>query len=177
MFHRSERLFLRPAFSEDWAAIKACLGADEGIVRNLAHAPWPYGDDAARAFAALVQDPRLPHFLVTLPGVGVIGSAGLGEHEGAPELGYWIAREHWGCGYATEAARAVLRIARTLGHRRIMAGHFTDNPASGRVLAKLGFVATGRITRRCNVARGAQAQSVEYALDLAGDAAEQRRAA
>lgn len=177
MFHRSERLFLRPAFPEDWAAIKACLGADQGIVRHLAHAPWPYGEDAARAFAAMTQDARLPHFLVTLPGVGVIGSAGLGDHEGAPELGYWIAREHWGQGYATEAARAVLRIARTLGHRRIMAGHFTDNPASGRVLAKLGFVPTGRIVPRHSLARGAQAQSVEYALDLIADCAAERRAA
>lgn len=177
MFHRSERLFLRPAFPEDWAAIEACLGADEGIVRNLAHAPWPYGADAARAFAALTQDARLPHFLVTLPGVGVIGSAGLGEHEGEAELGYWIARAHWGCGYATEAARAVLRIARTLGHQRIMAGHFADNPASGRVLAKLGFVPTGRIASRHSLARGEAAQSVEYACDLIADAAEARRAA
>lgn len=177
MFHRSERLFLRPAFPEDWAAIKACLGADQGIVRHLAHAPWPYGEDAARAFAAMTQDARLPHFLVTLPGTGVIGSAGLGEHEGEAELGYWIAREHWGQGYATEAARAVLRIARTLGHRRIMAGHFTDNPASGRVLAKLGFVPTGRIAPRHSLARGAQAQSVEYALDLIADCAAERRAA
>lgn len=169
MFHRSERLFLRPAFPEDWAAIKTCLGADEGIVRNLARAPWPYGENAARAFAAMTQDPLLPHFLVTLPGVGVIGSAGLGDHEGAPELGYWIARNHWGQGYATEAAGAVLRIARTLGHRRIIAGHFTDNPASGRVLAKLGFAATGRIVPRHSLARGAEAQVVEYALELAAE--------
>jgi len=177
VFHRSERLFLRPAFPEDWAAIAACLGGDEAIVRNLAYAPWPYGADAARAFAAMTQDPLLPHFLVTLPGVGVIGSAGLGEHEGAVELGYWIARAHWGRGYATEAARAVLRIARTLGHQRILAGHFTDNPASGRVLDKLGFVPTGRTCLRHSLARGGQAQSVEYALNLAGDAADERRAA
>ncbi len=177
VFHRSERLFLRPAFPEDWAAIAACLGGDEEIVRNLAHAPWPYGEDAARAFAALTQDARLPHFLVTLPGVGVIGSAGLGEHEGEAELGYWIARAHWGQGYATEAARAVLRIARTLGHRRIVAGHFTDNPASGRVLAKLGFVPTGRIAPRASLARGAAVPSVEYARDLVADAGAERRAA
>lgn len=177
MFHRSERLFLRPAFPEDWAAIKACLGADEGIVRNLARAPWPYGEDAARAFAAMTQDARLPHFLVTLPGTGVIGSAGLGEHEGEAELGYWIARKHWGQGYATEAARAVLRIARTLGHGRIIAGHFTDNPASGRVLTKLGFVPTGAMTQRHSLARGADAQVVEYALDLAAGEVEARRAA
>jgi RimJ/RimL family protein N-acetyltransferase len=164
MFHRSQRLFLRPAFPEDSGAILAGIG-DEAIVRNLARAPWPYGIEDARNFAALPQDMRLPHFLVTLPGVGVIGSAGLGEHEGEPELGYWIARAHWGQGYATEAAQAVLRIARTLGHTRVVAGHFVDNPASGKVLRKLGFRPTGRPGQRFSAARGERVDSVEYALD------------
>ncbi|WP_086608123.1 GNAT family N-acetyltransferase [Erythrobacter donghaensis] len=164
MFHRSERLFLRPAFPEDGSAILAAIG-EEAIVRNLARAPWPYTLDDAQAFAALPQDPRLPHFLVTLPGVGVIGSAGMGEHEGEPEIGYWIARAHWGQGYATEAASAVLRIARTLGHRRIVAGHFIDNPASGKVLRKIGFHPTGRITKRFSLARGEAAELAEYAHD------------
>ena len=136
MFHRSERLFLRPAFPEDCDAILAAIG-EEAIVRGLARAPWPYTLADARSFAALPQDLRLPHFLVTLPGVGVIGAAGLSEpnreHEREAELGYWIARAHWGRGYATEAAGAVLRIARTLGHRRVVAAHFIDNPASGKV--------------------------------------------
>ena len=172
MFHRSERLFLRPAFPEDCGAILAGIG-DESIVRNLARAPWPYTMDDARSFAALPQDLRLPHFLVTLPGAGVIGAAGLstqdGEHasdyDGEPEIGYWIARQHWGRSYATEAARAVLRIAHTLGHRRIVAGHFVDNPASGKVLRKIGFLPTGRIAKRHSRARGAWVDSVEYALD------------
>lgn len=165
MFHRSERLFLRPAFPEDSGAIFAGIG-DESIVRNLAQAPWPYTLDDARSFAARPQDIRLPHFLVTVPGTGVIGSAGLSEHEGEPEIVYWIAKGHWGRGYATEAAGAVLRIARTLGHRRIVAGHFADNPASGRVLRKLGFVPTGRPGRRFSLARGGMVDSVEYARDL-----------
>ena len=169
MFHRSERLFLRPAFPEDGEAILAGIG-DEGVVRNLASAPWPYGLDDARAFAARPQDQRLPHFLVTLPGEGVIGSAGLGQHDGQVELGYWIARGHWGQGYATEAGRAVLRIARTIGHRRLVAGHFVDNPASGRVLRKLGFQPTGRIVQRHSCGRGAAADTVEYACDLGADA-------
>lgn len=168
MFHRTERLFLRPAFPEDCGAIHAGIG-EEGIVRNLARAPWPYGIADAQAFAAMPQDIRLPHFLVTLPGHGVIGSAGLGLHEGEAELGYWIARSHWGRGFATEAADAVLSIARALGHRRIVSGHFADNPASGRVLRKLGFVPTGRTGRRFSLARGETADSVEYARDLEPD--------
>jgi len=168
VFHRSERLFLRPAFSEDSGAILAGIN-DEAVVRNLARAPWPYRMEDAQFFAALPQDPRLPHFLVTLPGVGVIGSAGMGEHEGQAEIGYWIARAHWGRGYATEAAGAVLRIARTLGHTRLAAGHFADNPASGKVLCKLGFAPTGRKARRFSLARGGEADSVEYALDWEAD--------
>jgi RimJ/RimL family protein N-acetyltransferase len=168
VFHRSQRLFLRPAFPEDSGAILAGI-AEEAIVRNLARAPWPYGIEEARAFAAKPQDMRLPHFLVTLPGIGVIGSAGMGEHEGQPEIGYWIARDHWGRGYATEAAAAVLKIARTLGHRRVLAGHFADNPASGKVLRKVGFVPTGRLGQRFSAARGERIESVEYALDLEAD--------
>lgn len=165
MFHRSERLFLRPAFPEDWQAILAAVG-EEGIVRNLARAPWPYGEDDARAFAAMAQDARLPNFLVTLPGEGVIGSAGLGEHAGTPELGYWIARRHWGRGYASEAGRAVIEIARMLGYQRLSAGHFIDNPASGKVLRKLGFRPTGQIRQRHSEARGCAVPSVEFELDL-----------
>jgi RimJ/RimL family protein N-acetyltransferase len=168
VFHRSQRLFLRPAFPEDCGAIFAGIG-EESIVRNLARAPWPYSLEDAQNFAAMPQDMRLPHFLVTLPGVGVIGSAGLGEHEGEAEIGYWIARNHWGRGYATEAAGAVLKIARTLGHRRVLAGHFADNPASGKVLRKLGFVPTGRPGQRFSAARGERIESVEYALDLEAD--------
>lgn len=165
MFHRSERLFLRPAFPEDWQAILAHVG-QEGIVRNLARAPWPYGEAEARSFAGMEQDKRLPHFLVTLPGEGVIGSAGLGEQDGETEIGYWIGRDYWGHGFATEAGCAVIAIARMLGHRRLIAGHFVDNPASGRVLRKIGFRPTGQIRQRHSLARGGEVASVEFELDL-----------
>ena len=173
MFIRSERLFLRPGWPEDWQELlgKIC---DERIVKNLARAPWPYGPEDARRFASMAQDARTPNFFVTLPaadGARLVGSAGLGPHEGEVELGYWIARDEWGKGYATEAARAVLTLARTLGHRRIVAGHFEDNPASGKVLRKLGFRPTGEIRPRYSLARDAVALSVVHEIDLgtAGD--------
>ena len=84
MFIRSERLFLRPGWPEDWREIFSQI-ADEGVVRNLAQVPWPYTGEAARQFAELGQDPRRPHFLVTLPGADgarVIGYVGLAP---APE--------------------------------------------------------------------------------------------
>ncbi len=169
MFIRSERLFLRPGWPEDWQELLGGI-ADEGVVRNLARAPWPYTADDARWFASQPQDPRLPHFFVTLPTslapAELIGCVGLAEVEGEVELGYWFARKHWGKGYATEAARAVLRLAKVLGHREIVAGHFIDNPASGAVLRKAGFVPTGRLRQRFSLSRGEEIQSVEHRIAL-----------
>ena len=170
MFIRSERLFLRPGWPEDWQELLAGIG-DEAVVRNLAKAPWPYTADDARNFAGRPQDARLPHFFVTLPSSSaparIIGSVGLGRNEDdAVELGYWIARDHWGRGFATEAARAVLRLARTLGHRLVTAGHFTDNPASGRVLSKIGFKPTGELRSRYCLSRGEKVPAVVHAVEL-----------
>ena len=186
MFIRSERLFLRPGWPEDWPELLARIG-DEGVVKNLAKAPWPYTADDARDFAQKPQDSRCPHFFVTLPTSAapaeLIGCVGLGSDGEEVELGYWFGREHWGRGYATEAARAVLRLARTLGHRRIVAKHFTDNPASGRVLAKLGFRSIGEIRPSYSRARGcnapAQVHTVEFGAssDCDGDGIEDMRAA
>ncbi len=174
MFIRSERLFLRPGWPEDWSELLALID-DVEVVKNLARAPWPYTADHARDFASREQDLRFPHFFVTLPGATgpggagtkLIGSVGLAQGEsGETEFGYWIARNQWGKGYATEAARAVLSLARTLGHRHLNAGHFIDNPASGRVLAKVGFRKTGAIGQRFSVGRGHEVASVEHTIDL-----------
>lgn len=176
MFHRTTRLFLRPAWPEDWEAVLGGI-ADEGVVRHLAKAPWPYGPDEARAFTARSQDPCCPNFLIVRPDSGqAVGCVGLGTHGSELELGYWIARPFWGQGYATEAAAGVIEIARLLGHRRLSAGHFVDNPASGRVLRKLGFVPTGQTSPRFSCGRNSEALAHEYTLDLA-EAGEQMRAA
>ena len=169
MFIRCERLFLRPGWPEDWAEVFAGI-ADEGVVRNLARAPWPYRAEDAQSFLARWRDDtRWPTFLIVLPPDGaVIGCIGLHpDDDGRTELGYWLARAQWGRGYAPEAARAVLSLACTLGHRQVFAGHFVDNPASERVLVKAGFRPTGRTAPRACVARGHEVESVEYAVELA----------
>jgi RimJ/RimL family protein N-acetyltransferase len=168
MFFRSERLFLRPGWPEDWQELFGLIH-DEGIVRNLASAPWPYTPEHAREFAAKVQETGLPSFFVTLPtadGAKLIGCAGLGRDGDQVELGYWIARDHWGRGYATEAVRAVLSVARALGHRRVVASHFFDNPASGRVLEKAGFHRVPGTSRRFCLARGSQVPCNRFAIAL-----------
>lgn len=169
MFIRSERLFLRPGWPEDWQELLGRID-DKAVVMNLARTPWPYTADDARWFVDQPQDSRCPHFFVTLPTsmapAAIIGCVGLTRGDAGVELGYWIAREHWGRGFATEAARATLSLARTLGHRRIAASHFLDNPASAKVLRKLGFQPTGQVVQRHSLARGTSAPAALHALDL-----------
>lgn len=170
MFHRTENLFLRPGFPEDWEAVHAGI-AREDIVRNLASAPWPYSQNDARGFAEKAQDAWVPHFLVHLPGEGVIGSAGLGYDAatGKVQLGYWIAKGYHGRGFATEAARGVVEVARAIGHKRLTASHFVDNPASGRVLLKAGFRKTGEVRPGFSLARGGHDPVACYELTLGCD--------
>ncbi len=173
MFIRSARLFLRPGWPEDWSEIFAQI-ADEAVVRNLSQVPWPYTPEAAHQFAGLPQDARCPHFLVTLPGAEgarLVGCVGLKSSPIGAELGYWFGRAFWNRGFATEATSAVLKLAKTLGHRELSAWHFLDNPASGRVLRKSGFKPTGRVERRYSLARGGMADSAEQAITL-GDASD-----
>jgi len=170
MFARTERLLLRPGWAQDAPALLRGL-ADEGIVRNLARVPWPYSLDDARAFLATERRPDEASLLIfrrTEADPQLIGAIGFGRTpDGEREFGYWIARPHWGRGYATEAGRAVIDIARNaLRLRRLTAGHFTDNPASGRVLEKLGFRPTGRIASRYSAGRNAAAPCRLFELDL-----------
>ena len=168
MFIRSERLFLRPGWAEDWQELCTAI-QDEGIVRNLVHAPWPCRPEHAADFAERMSTPALPRFLITVPstaGSAVIGCVWLESRDQQIELGCWIARGHWGHGYATEAVRATLSVARALGHGRILARHFHDDPASARVLEKAGFSRTGKRPNRFSPARGELALSIEFEIRL-----------
>jgi RimJ/RimL family protein N-acetyltransferase len=169
MFARTERLLLRPGFPEDAPALAAAIG-HFAVVRNLARVPWPYGVADAQGFLAHPGDPHLPSCLITERTGGaplVVGGCGLHRREsGAVELGYWIAREHWGRGIATEAGHALVNIARALRLPALEASHFLDNPASGRVLEKLGFEPTGIVAPRLCRARSEEVPAKLYRLRL-----------
>jgi RimJ/RimL family protein N-acetyltransferase len=167
MFLRTERLFLRPAWLEDVSELTRAIG-QQSVVRMLARVPWPYTEDHARAWIARPQAPDLPSLLVTLPeGAGrIVGGCGLHMDEGDAAVGYWIAPEHWGRGYATEALGGLLSLARAVGHERIVGRHAADNPASGRVLCKAGFRPTGRTRPFRSLSRRAQVDAPEYAIEL-----------
>ena len=74
-------------------------------------------------------------------------------------MGYWIGRPYWGQGYATEAAAGAVGWAGADAGASgwVVAGHFADNPASGRVLEKAGFLYTGVVAPQFSKARGAVA--------------------
>ena len=97
--------------------------------------------------------------------IGCTGYRAFGEDHA--ELGYWIGKPYWGMGYATEAVRAlILHAFETDGFDYLRVGHFTDNPASERIIAKFGFVRQGQEQRDC-AARGAKAHCLTYRLDRA----------
>jgi RimJ/RimL family protein N-acetyltransferase len=81
--------------------------------------------------------------------IGAIGygpscDCNLPAREGEPITGYWVAKPYWNQGICTEALGLMIDyICRTTNIASLISGHFIDNPASGRVMEKCGFVATG----------------------------------
>lgn len=173
MFAITERLLLRPGWAEDAPALSRSIG-EEAVVRNLARAPWPYALGDAERFLSQPNSPRRPKMLVFLRDrARLIGGIGLmGEDGEDAELGYWIARDHWGRGYATEAGRAVVAMAdESLRLPALTAAHAIDNPASGKVLRKLGFRPRGT-GRMHSIARQAEMEVRLFARARSGAAAE-----
>lgn len=172
MFARTERLLLRPGWPEDAPALYNAIN-DEAIIRNLGRAPWPYALEDAHEFLNRPRPAFLPDFLIFRRTAGapqLIGTIGVSRDEdGAHEFGYWISREHWGLGYATEAGRAAIEAASSIGLCSLKAAHYVDNPASGKVLRKLGFRRTGEISRRFAKGRGTKVDAVEYENRLCAD--------
>ena len=165
MFARTPRLLLRPGWPEDAAALQAAI-ADPAIIRNTARLPWPYELKDAQEFLTRGWNPQEPKFLIfsrTRGAPRLVGGCGIQvADDGCKELGYWIARPFWGLGFATEAAGAAMQIARSTGMTNVIACHGVDNPASGRVLTKIGFRPTGRTRMVYSKGRGSEVESVLY---------------
>ena len=154
------RLKLRLPEMEDMKAVLPLIG-DYDVAKNLSRAPHPYAAEDWREHVARMNEGFARgtdfSFLVVRKSDGaVMGKCGVHLLEGRPfELGYWLGKPYWGDGFATEAARRVAAFTfHDLTVETLMAGWFEDNPASGRVLEKLGFVTTGTESRDCK-ARGA----------------------
>lgn len=173
MFIRTENLLPRPGWVEDAADLHAAF-AHEEVVMTLARAPWPYALDDAVAYLGRERtsyEADLLIYLRTDHPPRLIGGISIAErsadHGGEAELGCWIVPSARGHGYATEAGRALIAAARdSLRIDRLASVHAVENPASGRVLRKLGFVPTGRAEMRAFPARGEKLPCASYTMDL-----------
>jgi [ribosomal protein S5]-alanine N-acetyltransferase len=120
------------------------------ITRNTARVPYPYNRDDAVEFLQFVEELNERSMVAAISRksspellLGVI-SYEWSETKQDAELGYWLSETIWGNGFGTEAAQATVDHAFTInGHAKLVACFHDDNPASGRILSKLGFEAIG----------------------------------
>ena len=149
---KTSRLVLRPFESTDIDRV-AGLVNDEELLRNLRDFRWPYTrDDAQQWVERLPADwetGKSAVFAICLNGFAppqLVGSIGLvfEQPSNRAEIGYWIGREYWGQGIATEASVSMLDFAFSeLGLHRVYAECLTRNPASAAVLKKVGMTEEG----------------------------------
>ncbi len=147
----TKRLILRPFAISDGAAVEQLAGA-RAVADTTLTIPHPYPAGGGATWIANHDDAWRRNVGLTLAiclgpaDDGLVGaiSLQLSAPHSHGELGYWIGTGHWGQGYATEAARALTAYAfTTLALHRVQGRHFTRNPASGRVLQKLGMQCEG----------------------------------
>lgn len=160
------RLHLRQPCMADVEAIVGIVGQWE-VARRLATVPHPYGPQDARFFLEQIF-PKQWGWGITLTGSPeLIGVVGLTPRHGKTVVGYWLSPAQWGKGIATEAAHAAVAFGfQELRQASIGSAYHEDNPASGRVLHKLGFVEVTRGLRPC-LAEGRNVVSVEMRLNAA----------
>ena len=140
----TERLTLRRPTLADVKAI-AGLANDRRIAENTRRLPHPYLQDHAVEFVrTMANEPRETVFLIenNHTPIGMVGVDW--RQPEAPELGYWLGFEHWGQGFGTEAARAVIDFAfEEFEIEHLISGARVANPSSRNILEKCGFQWSG----------------------------------
>ena len=156
------RLVLRRPVASDAADIFARYASDPEATRYLG---WPIHGSIAdtRAFlrfsdAEWIRWPAGPYVVLARDSGCLVGATGLAfETPYRVATGYVLARDAWGQGFATEALRAMVDVARAAGARRLYALCHTEHHESRRVLEKCGFLSEGVLRRHSdfpNVAPG-----------------------
>ncbi|MEQ1888611.1 MAG: GNAT family N-acetyltransferase [Alphaproteobacteria bacterium] len=141
---QTPRLILRCLNASDPALIQP-LADDWEVAKQTANLPFPYGDKEARNFVELAlraagAGKEFVFAIVRRQDAALIGLIGVVADVAPMETGYWLGRDYWGHGYASEALQAVMNYcAESLRCRRLDAVVFEDNAASIRVLTKCGF--------------------------------------
>lgn len=148
----TERLVLRAYVFDDAPTVQRLAGAPE-VAETTLNIPHPYPDGAAEEWiskhAPAFAEGKAADWAITLADTGeLLGSIGLifDEVHRRAEMGYWVAAPHWGKGYCTEAAKRVLNYGfNERGLLRVCAHHFGSNPASGRIMQKIGMKYEGTL--------------------------------
>lgn len=147
----TEKLILRPFTLDDAPDVKRFAG-DRDVASTTSAIPHPYEDGMAEEWIS-THKPSFEkgtgiNLAITLKdaekleGTILIGAIviGIDQIEKIGELGYWIGKPYWNCGYCTEAANAIVKYGfDVLELTSIHAFHFKRNLASGRVLQKIGM--------------------------------------
>jgi RimJ/RimL family protein N-acetyltransferase len=144
----TKRLVLRAPIRGDVPDLVK-LADNKTIADRLLRLPHPYtGADAIGFVEIFAQRPDERPYAITLD-ERLIGVVGFTFVEGeAPALGYWLGEPHWGNGYMTEAAKALIEAAHRTHHfETIGARALADNAGSLHVLDKLGFKRIGKPQR------------------------------
>jgi len=147
---KTERLVLRPFELSDAKIVQQKAG-DKDIADTTLNIPHPYPDGLAEEWISIHQPKfeagELINYAIILKETGeLIGAVGLRVEKkfNHAELGYWIDKNLWGNGYCTEAARALVEYGfNKYGLHKIFAEHLKRNPASGKVMQKLGMKKEG----------------------------------
>ncbi len=170
----TERLILRPFRLRD-AEQTQRLAGNKQIASTTFNIPHPYEDGMAenwiKTHKETYNDGTGVTYAITLKESGeLIGAIGLGSivENHQAELGYWIGVPYWNQGYCTEAGKEVIRYGfKIRGLNRIQSNYFSRNPASGRVLEKLGLSHEG--TRKQHILKWGKYENEEIMGILRAD--------
>jgi len=162
----TERLTLRPFILADAPDVQRLAG-DRNVASSTLEIPHPYKDGMAEEWIAALQvgldrGEDVTFAIVHRDEEYLIGCAGMSirKRDESGSMGYWIGKPYWNQGYCTEAARALLEYGfEVLGLNRVYSAHFTRNPASGRVMQKIGMKHEG--TLRQDVRKWGRFEDVE----------------
>lgn len=144
---KTERLILRPFTLEDALEVQRLAG-DKDIAATTLFIPHHYEDGVAEEWIGKHQEEFDKGEVITFAIVhredkflvGAIALSDIKKEYETASMGYWIGKPFWNQGYCTEAAHAVLKYGfEVLNLNKIHAHHFKRNPASGKVMLKLGM--------------------------------------
>ena len=147
----SNRLILREFALADAPDVQRLAG-DRDVASTTSNIPHPYLDGMAEQWISQNRKEFEAGTYVTFAIanqhdnnlVGAIGLSSIDHEHAVAEIGFWVGKPFWNLGYCTEAGRAVIKFGfDVLSLNRIYARHFKRNPASGRVMEKMGMTYEG----------------------------------